>query len=113
MDKMTWQEKIKRVWPYALACIAVFYLLPIWAKDTGTFMVLLLALTPFICFSASLLWGMKAGRDWYFPIFVGVMYIPAIFIFYNSSAWIYSIVFGLCSLAGILMGNYIMKKSGL
>ena len=107
---MSWKEKGKQVWPYILVCIAAFYLPPIWIEDTGLFMVFLLALLPFICFAASMLWAMKAGFDWTFSIAVGVIFLPSIFIFYNSSAWVYSIVYGVFSLVGVFFGNRIVKK---
>ena len=50
-----------------------------------------------------MMYGIRNGFDFWYAFIVAILFIPSIFIFYNSSAWIYVVVY-----AGIaLLGNFI------
>ncbi|MFU0799522.1 MAG: Exosortase [Xylanivirga thermophila] len=104
-------DKIGKMLPYLLICAMAFYMLPLLGKDTGSFMLILLIAIPIICFIVSLFYGIKNGLNLIFVLIVGVIFIPTIFIYYNSSAWIYTIEYAIVALAGNMIGGFIVKRS--
>lgn len=98
-------EKIKRLLPYLVIILLDFYLLPWMIKDTGIAMLLLLGVIPFICFVCSFAYGMNNSFDLFYALIVAILFVPSIFIFYNSSAWVYAVGYGIVALAGNLVGK--------
>lgn len=105
---LTMQKKDK--WIYLLIIVLSFYLLPFLIIDTGIGMMILLIILPLICFSCSFLYGFKNKLQWIFPLLVSLLYIPSVFIFYNSSAMIYAVIYAVISLGGMCVGYYLSKK---
>lgn len=96
--------------PY-LAVLAVnFYLLPFLAKDTGAAMVLMLCVMPLVTFVASIAYGARSGFLLLLPAAAAVLFIPTIWIHYNGTAWVYSVIYGLIALAGTGMGTLFYRK---
>lgn len=79
-------------------------------KDTGSAMLILLVAIPSLCFISSLLYGALKPFSMLYPILVAVLFLPSILIFYNSSAWVYTIVFGSIALAGSILGRLFAKE---
>jgi len=98
--------------PYLIVIIPSFYLFPLFAKDTGSFMLLLLFITPLVCFISALLYGMKKGIDFSFPLLTGFFFAPTIFIYYNESAWVYIVMFAIITLVGNCLGALLFQKQG-
>lgn len=103
-------EKLKKMLPYLLTIIGMFYLLPSLMKDTGSAIIILLILMPLGCFLTSLAYGVKNSFSWPYPIFVMLLFLPSIFIFYNESAMVYVFVYGLISLLGSFVGDRVFRK---
>lgn len=103
-------EKLKKMLPYLLTIIGMFYLLPSLMKDTGSAIIILLILMPLGCFLTSLAYGVKNSFSWPYPIFVMLIFLPSIFIFYNESAMVYVFVYGLISLLGSFVGDRVFRK---
>ena len=99
-------KKLKDMLPYLGIIILNFYLLPMMIKDTGTAMLMLLIAMPLICFLSSLLYGFKKPFSFLYCIIVALLFVPTIFIFYNSSAWVYIIGYGVIALVGSVIGMY-------
>lgn len=97
-------EKYKKMIPYLLVNAADFYLLPFLIWDTGSAMVLMLGVMPFICFFCSAFYGYRNTFQPLFALFTAVLFAPSIFIFYNESAWVYAIVYGAAALLGDAAG---------
>ena len=100
-------NKIIKMLPYLLVYLLTFYIGPIIAKSSVSPMFLLLFAVPLICFFVSLIYGIIHGFHPYqllFPLFVGILFIPTIYIFYNSTAWIYPFAFAVISLIGNTIG---------
>lgn len=97
-------EKFRKMIPYLLIHIGIFYLLPILMKNTGSAMIIILFLMPLTCFLTSIAYGSKNSFTWLFPILVMLIFIPSIFIFYNESAMVYVFVYGFISLLGSFVG---------
>ncbi|PID82317.1 MAG: exosortase [Clostridiales bacterium] len=101
-------DKFKRDIIYYLIIIASFYLLPFVIQDTGSAMVVLLILIPVSVFIVSLVFSLKNGFKLYFSLLVGLLFIPTIYIHYNESAWIYTVIYTLTSV--IAQGLAILTK---
>lgn len=97
-------NKIKMNWGYYLVLALCFYISPFFMKDTGTAMLLLLSVIPIICFVLSVLNGMNFGFNLSYLLGVPVIFIPSIYIFYNSSAWIYVAIYFVIALIGNWIG---------
>ena len=98
-------EKTKKMLAYWLIIIFAFYILPLLIKDTASGMLILLIVIPIISFLVSYVYGRKNSFDWLFSIFIMLAFIPSIFIFYNESAAIYTLVYGILSIIGQFIGN--------
>ncbi len=103
-------KKLKDMLPFLLIILGTFYLLPMLIQDTGTGMMALLIIIPLICFISSLIYGLKKPFSIFYPIIVGVLFVPSILIFYNSSAWVYIIGYGIVALIGSFIGVCISKE---
>lgn len=96
---------LKKMAPYLLACAIAFYTLPLFGRDTGSFMIILLMLMPLTCFIASIIYGVKNGINLVVPLSVGLLFMPTILIYYNSFTWVYIFVYTIISLVGNLIGK--------
>lgn len=103
--------RLRKMLVYLIVIIIAFYLLPLCISDTSSAMNILLLWIPVICFITSLIYGYKNGYDWIFPIIVTLLFIPTIFIFYNTSASFYILVYGIITVVGGLLGSFVAKKS--
>ena len=103
-------DKWKRMIPY-LAVLAVdFYLLPALIRDTGSGMVMLLMVIPLVCFACSLVYGIRNSFCIWYCVIAAALFVPTIFIYYNASAWIYVVGYGIAALLGNLIGMAFHKK---
>lgn len=97
-------KEIKKSIPYLIVIIIAFYLLPNLIKDTGSGILMLLVVMPLTCLLTGFVFGRRNSFKWYFPVLVGILFIPSIFIYYNESALIYAPVYGVLSLVGVIIG---------
>lgn len=102
--------RIKKLWSFLLIIVISFYLLPLIIKDTGTGMLVLLVALPIISLTCSLMYGLKNGFQPLFSILLMTLYIPSVFLIYNSSAMIYALIYGMLSFVGMFIGFQISKK---
>ena len=63
-------------------------------------MIVMLIIIPMICFVTSIFYGLKNGFDFGYVLIVALIFVPSIFIFYNSSAWIYVAEYTVVALLG-------------
>ena len=103
-------EKLRKILPYLLVFIGIFYVLPMLIKDTGSGMFILLGLIPLACLLTSMAYGFKNSFTWIFPILVMLIFIPSIFIFYNERAIVYVFAYGIISLVGSFVGASLTGK---
>lgn len=97
--------KLKPMAPYLVVNIIGFYLLPIVIKDTGSAMAVMLLGSPLICLINSAVYGIKNSFNLLYSLIVALLFAPTIFIFYNSSAWIYIVGYGIIALVGNFIGK--------
>lgn len=96
--------------PYLIVTAIVFYTLPWLAKDTGTFMLLLLLAIPLFCFISAFIYGFKNGFHRFYPILIAVLFFPTVYFVLNISAFIYVIIYGALALAGNFLGSVFAKS---
>lgn len=101
---------IKKILPYLIVILLNFYLLPLMIGDTGSAMVILLMSMPAVCLICSLVYGAKNSFNPVFPILVGVLFVPAVFIFFNESAWVYILTNSIISFASMLAGAKFLRR---
>ena len=104
-------KRMKVALPGLFVCAAAFYLLPLVAKDTGSFMMVLLGLMPIVCFLTALVSGAKRGFYILYALLVGALFATTVPIFYNTSALIYCAVYFVIALVGNLLGGYLFFRS--
>lgn len=103
-------KKFKKMLPYLIVNVIAFYLTPVLIKDTGSGMLILLIGFPIICFIVALIYGIKNSFNWIYSLLVMLLFVPTIFIFYNESATIYILVYGIISAFGNVLGG---NKTGI
>lgn len=101
MDKYTFRKMI----PYLLVCTLAFFILPLFGKNTVSYIIILLVLMPLVCFFTSLIYSRRYSFDILFSMLVGIVFMPTIFIYYNSTAWIYAVGYTIISIVGGLIGK--------
>lgn len=104
------KNKLIKLIPYALVLAVDFYLLPFLIRDTGIAMLMMLCVIPLIAFMCSVIYGVRQGFNLIMPITAVLLFFPTIFIFYNESALIYVVIYGIVTLAGNAIGRIFYKK---
>lgn len=102
-------KTMKAMFPYLLLLAANYYIVPLFMVDTGSAMVLLLAVMPCICIGGSFLYGFRNGFHIAYPVLAAALFVPSLFIYYNASAWIYASIFGGAALVGNGLGAWLCK----
>lgn len=104
------KKKLTAFAPYGIILVIDFYLLPFLANDTGTAILLLLCVIPFIAFVSGVLYGMRNGFCIILSIATLALFIPTIFIHYHTSAWIYGPAYAVIVFAGTGLGRLFYRK---
>lgn len=104
-------KKIREMSVYLIVIILAFYALPAFINDTGTGIFFLLILTSVICFITSIIYGIRHSFNLIFLLLIMALFIPTIFIFYNESAAVYVLIYGIIATIGNLLGSLIKKMS--
>jgi len=104
-------KKIREMSVYLIVIILAFYVLPAFINDTGTGIFFLIILTPIICFVTSIIYGIRHSFNLIFLLIIMILFIPTIFIFYNESAAVYVLIYGIIATIGNLLGSLIKKMS--
>lgn len=104
------KEKLIKMVPYLGIILAAIYLIPLYGKDTGSFILILLYGVPFVVLLVSIVYGANKGFNPILSLLVGLLFIPSIFTYYNSSAFIYVLIYTGVSLIGQILGIYVFRK---
>lgn len=104
------KKKFIDLLPYAAVLAVDFYLLPGLIRDTGTAMLVLLCVVPLAAFITSVVYGVRQGFSPLLPLAAMVLFSPTVFIYYNPSAWVYVVFYGLAALAGNAIGRIFYQK---
>ena len=104
------KKKIIPLIIYFVALAIDFYLIPLLIMDTGTAMLFMLCVIPFIAFICSMIYGVRCGLNILLPVLAAIIFTPTLFIFYNSSAWVYIPAYAIITLIGNCVGRIFYKK---
>ena len=103
-------EKLKKNMVFYLLLLIDFYIIPFLIKDTGSAIAIMLVIIPLICLITSIFYGRRNGFDFCYILSVAIIFTPSIFIFYNSSAWVYVVGYAVIALFGNLIGLPLRKR---
>ena len=87
-----------------------FYIIPRFIKDTGSAVIVMLMIIPLICLITSVFYGIRNGFDFWYILIAAIMFTPSIFMFYNSSAWVYVVGYAVIALLGNLIALPLRKR---
>ena len=104
-------QKLKKMLPYWAIAIIGFYALPFANRVMGMAVFVLFIAFPVMCFVCALVYGIKNGFNVFFLIVIAIMFVPSIFIHYNSTVWPYTIIYFLILLMGNLIGWAFYRKA--
>ena len=104
------KEKFTGLLPYAAVLAVDFYLLPCLIQDTGAAMLLLLCVVPLAALITAVVYGLRHGFSLLLPAAAMVLFFPTIFLYYNISAWVYVVFYGLAALVGTGIGRLFYQK---
>ena len=99
------KQELRALAPYLAALGADFYLLPLLARDTGSGMLVMLCVMPLAALSTGVAHGARRGFSLWLPVAALLLFLPAIPLFYNWTAWPYAVVYALFVLAGMGVGR--------
>ena len=94
------KELIKKYYIYILVIFAFYVVAPLLCRDTGSAIFTLLCLLPAILLILSLVYAKMNGVKWYLSPAVALLWLPTVFIYYNESAMIYALIYGVISFIG-------------
>lgn len=104
------KDKLMKMLPYLGVIIAAMYLMPLYGKNTGSFILILLYGVPLVILLVSIVYAANLGLNIFLSIMVGIIFIPTIIIYYNSSAFIYVLIYIGISILGQIMGRYVFRR---
>ena len=90
-----------------------FYIIPRFIKDTGSAVIVTLMIIPLICLITSVFYGIRNGFDFWYILIVAIMFTPSIFVFYNSSAWVYVVGYAVIALLRNLIALPLRKNKSV
>jgi len=89
---------------FLLSFLAV-YGLTLTIRDTGSAIGCLCIYIPATLIFIGMWLGMKNGFSWVYALGVILIFIPAIWTRFNTSAWVYAPIYGVLALVGNLLGS--------
>lgn len=104
------KKSVKSIILFLFLNIAIFYILPSLIVDTGSAMIVLLAILPLSCLLVAVIYGCLNSFHISYPLLVVLAFTPTIWIYFNESAWVYISVYGAIALIGNLLGAGIYKS---
>ena len=106
---MSYMKKYIKEIVLLLIQLFMFYIFPLFAGPTDAMgMVFLIIVATFIL---SILMGILSNTKikYLYPVVVSILFIPSIFIYYNSSAFVHSLWYLVISTIGLLVGIILLK----
>ncbi len=97
--------RIKFHLPYVFLMAVNFWILPAGIRNTGLAMVMMLVGLPLITLIIAVFHAWKAGSATVFAVVTGILFIPAIFLYFNESAWVYAPAYAVIALIGGIIGK--------
>ena len=109
IKKISAVEQLKGIKKGVLALLVpvlvVFYLFPLAMTQGGSEIVVFGVYMPGVLLITSLIYGYVYHFEWRYPLLIALLFIPTIFIYFNSSALIYIPVFAIITYFGMSLGH--------
>lgn len=96
--------------PYLLLTAMIFFILPTLNPSSTAFTLFLLVIIPVYCFICAYLYGIKNGFIWVYPIIIGIVFLPSIFLIISYKALIYALIYGASAMIGIILGKIVKNR---
>lgn len=93
----------KLIFNFIGVCIN-FYLLPLLFRNSSVEVTMMLVIMPLITIVLGAMYTYLVQPHWIYPIVVGVLFVPTMWLYYSISAWIYAIIHFLAFIVGCLVG---------
>lgn len=109
-------SRLRTLWPYAVALGAAYLAVPLIggavldaqgadpAVVKGRHITALLGYFPALTFGAAVLAGYRHGLAWLLAPLAAVAFLPAMFVVYNDSALVYTVVYAASAGIGLAAG---------
>lgn len=98
------------VLPYLIMTSLIFFILPTMDANSKFFTSIMLLIIPTYCFISAFIYGLKNGNVWLYPIFMGFIFFPPIFLIVEIKALIYGGIYGAVALLGMYLGSLLKKR---
>lgn len=100
------------VLPYLIMTSFIFFILPTLEPNSRYFSFFMLLIIPAYCFVSAFIYGLKNGNVWFYPIFMGIIFLPPMFLIIEMKSLIYGYIYGAIALLGMYLGSLLKKRKG-
>lgn len=100
------------VLPYLIMTSLIFFILPTLEPNSRYFSFIMLLIVPAYCFVSAFIYGLKNGNVWFYPIFMGIIFLPPIYLIIEMTSLIYGGIYGAVALLGMYLGSLLKKRKG-
>ncbi|MEG0177871.1 hypothetical protein [Anaerorhabdus sp.] len=91
-----------------------FYALPLLFRGSPNETLLMLVIMPIITIILGVLYTSIEQPHWFYPLLVGIAFVPTMFLYYNLSAAVFAAIhilgFIVGCLAGVIIKNLFLEK---
>lgn len=98
------------VLPYLIMTSLIFFILPTLDPNSRYFSLFMMLIIPAYCFVSAFFYGLKNGIVWFYPIFIGIIFLPPIYLIINMKALLFGGIFGAVAVLGMYLGNILKKR---
>ena len=103
-------RRMKIFLPYVFVMLCGFYLLPLLLRSVVGETILLLVILPGLCLLCAVIYGWRHRISWLYPCVMAVLFVPAVFLFFDKNDLIYVAAYAVTTLAGCLIGTFLSGK---
>ena len=103
------KSEMKKILPYLLAYLLIYYLLPLLSSVPWWGMDCLMIYMPSLSLIIGAVYGANNGFTIFLPIMSAIVFMPAMGIHFNEIIYGYAIIYAIISLIGIIFGKYAAK----
>lgn len=108
-------DRLQKILPYFIATVLIYNLAPIAVILTGDPLGMynfLPALYICVLIVVSFAYGKKHGSDWLIAFCLTVAFLPTMCFFFNTSAWLYMVVYFIACIIGDVIGAVYGRRLG-
>ncbi|MDO9492111.1 hypothetical protein [Acetobacterium sp.] len=98
------------VLPYLIMTSLIFFILPTLEPNSRYFSFFMLLIIPVYCFVSAFIYGLKNGNVGFYPIFMGIIFLPPMFLIIEMKSLIYGGIYGTVALLGMCLGSLLKKR---